>query len=559
MKKGYLISNLLNCYNNCKMFKKKKITHLDCTLRDGGYYNNWDFNPDLIKNYLKSMESLKIDFVEIGFRTLKNESFKGAIAYSSDAFLNSLNIPSGLINKVGVMINGSEIANSKNQIENLKRLFKPKSKSKVSLVRIACHVNDFKDCLPASKWLKKKGYLVGFNLMQVGDMPLEKITKLAKIANNYPIDVLYFADSMGSLVPSDLNKLVEAFKKGWKKDLGFHAHDNMGHAVDNSVQAVKYGVSWVDSTVTGMGRGPGNAQTEYIVYALENFRKSTGSQIRLLESIRKYFKPLQNIYDWGTNPFYYLSGKYNIHPSYIQTMIGDQRFDENDILAVIEFLKTKGKKKFKLDTLEAARYFYSGFPKGSWKPSNVFKNKDVLILGSGPSVLKYNAEIENFIKNSKPYVISMNTKEDIKQNLISAHIACHPIRLLADCKDHLKLSQPLIIPFSMFPTNLKKNFSKKKIYDFGIVVRNKSFKFHKNYCEIPSSLVIAYALAVANSGRANKILVAGLDGYASDDPRYKEMNSILKIYSKNPDSLKVESITPTAYELDVKSIFGLTS
>ena len=505
------------------------------------------------------MEALKVDFVEIGYRTLKNENFKGAAAYSTDTFLNGLNIPSGLTNKIGVMINGTEIVNSKNQIENLERLFKPKKKSPVTLVRIACHMRDFEDCLPASKWLKKKGYLVGFNLMQVADIPLKTITKLAKLTNNYPIDVFYFADSTGSLVPNDLSKLVDSFKKGWTGDLGVHLHDNMGHAINNTVQAVKCGVSWVDSTITGMGRGPGNAQTEYIIYALENIHKNLDGQIKLLEIIRRYFKPLQNIYGWGTNPYYYLSGKYKIHPSYIQTMIGDQRFDENDILAVIEFLKTKGEKKFKLDTLEAARYFYSGVAKGSWKPSKVFKNKNVLILGSGPSVLKYSVEIENYIKKKKPYVIAMNTKEDIKQNLIDARIACHPIRLLTDYSDHLKLSQPLITPFSMLPLNLKKKFSRKKIFDFGIVVKNKNFKFYLSHCEIPSSLVFAYALAVANSGQANKILIAGFDGYTSDDPRYKEMNDVLKIYSKNPDTLKVVSITPTAYELDIKSIFGLTS
>jgi 4-hydroxy 2-oxovalerate aldolase len=88
---------------------------LDCTLRDGGYYNNWDFEPRLVQDYLNAMDSLQIDFVEIGFRTLKNDSFKGGFAYSTDTFLNNLNIPSGLNDKIGVMINGSEIVNVKTQ------------------------------------------------------------------------------------------------------------------------------------------------------------------------------------------------------------------------------------------------------------------------------------------------------------------------------------------------------------------------------------------------------------------------------------------------------------
>ena len=129
---------------------------LDCTLRDGGYYNNWDFDPVLIKDYLEAMDSLKVDFVEIGFRSLKNDSFNGGVAYSTDTFLNNLSMPRGLIGKIGVMINGAEIADTKSQNSSLEKLFKPKVESLVTLVRIACHVHEFKNCLPASKWLKKK-------------------------------------------------------------------------------------------------------------------------------------------------------------------------------------------------------------------------------------------------------------------------------------------------------------------------------------------------------------------------------------------------------------------
>ena len=129
---------------------------LDCTLRDGGYYNNWDFDPVLIHDYLVAMDSLQIDFVEIGFRTLKNEGFKGAAAYSTDSFINKLSIPHGLVDKIGVMINGSEIANPKNQKDHLEKLFNPKSNSPISLVRIACHIHEFNNCLPAAEWLKKE-------------------------------------------------------------------------------------------------------------------------------------------------------------------------------------------------------------------------------------------------------------------------------------------------------------------------------------------------------------------------------------------------------------------
>ena len=535
-----------------------KINLLDCTLRDGGYYNNWDFDKNLIRDYLDAMDSLQIDFVEIGFRSLKNNHFSGGVAYSTDTFLSNLSIPTGLINKIGVMINGSEIANPKNQIYCLEKLFNSKDQSPVSLVRVACHVNEFKNCLSASKWLKKKGYLVGFNLMQIADRSLEEITELAKEANDYPIDVLYFADSMGSLSLSQLRDITQAFRNGWEKDLGIHTHDNIGQAVNNSIEAINLGISWVDSTVTGMGRGSGNAQTEYLILALANSRRNEGNFIKLLKLIEKYFKEMKKYYGWGTNPFYYLAGQYGIHPSYIQHMLHDKRYNEEDILSVIDYLKIKEGKKFSINTLESARHFYSGDPQGNWKPNTLLKNKNVLILGSGPGVKKYKSEIENFINLTNPYVIALNTQSNIKQDLINARVACHPVRLLADCKEHKKLPQPLITPFSMLPEKIKKDLEQKEVFDFGITI-NKNFKFHQNFCEIPTSLVIAYALAVVNSGQAKQIIMAGFDGYAAKDPRSYEMSQLLLAYQENNYTLPLKSITPTNYEISVQSIFGLNS
>lgn len=529
---------------------------LDCSLRDGGYYNDWDFEPELVQDYLLAMDALRIDFVEIGFRSLKNDGFKGGCAFSTDAFLNSLSIPPGLVNKIGVMINGSEIANPETQTANLEKLFNSKTESPVTLVRIACHVHEFIACLPAAIWLKQQGYLVGFNLMQVADRTSAEITQLAQAASDYPIDALYFADSMGSLNPQQVTDIIHAFQKGWQGALGIHTHDNRGQAIANSLQAVKSGVTWVDSTLTGMGRGPGNAQTEYLILALADYRKTQGNPTKLFELIRKHFKPMQNRYGWGTNPFYYLAGQYGIHPSYIQEMLQDSRYSEEDILAVIDHLKIEGGKKFSLETLETARHFYCGELRGTWQPSSLLKDKTVLILGTGPGVKKYQAAIESFIEQVQPYVIALNTQSNIRQDLIHARAACHPVRLLADCNEHLKLPQPLITPASMLPAEVKAELQSKELLDFGIAVTSKGFAFHENYCELPTSLVMAYALAIATSGGAKRIYLAGFDGYPEGDPRNDESEAIIKAYltSKHPDELV--SITPTRYRMKKQSLFG---
>lgn len=549
---------------------RKNITFLDCTLRDGGYYNDWDFSPELINEYLLAMVALQVDYVEIGFRLLNSQGFKGGCAFSTDSFLNSLSIPVQLKNKIGVMVNGSdllpeatintlsqdEIAIKEYQHNVLNRLFKAKSESPVSLVRIACHVHEFKSCLPASIWLKEKGYKVGFNLMQVADRAKNEITELAKEANQYPIDVLYFADSMGSLNPEETHQIVMAFKRGWQHELGIHTHDNMGQAIANSLQAITDDVSWVDSTVTGMGRGPGNAQTEYMAIALEDYRVKNGNFTPLLELIRKHFKPMQTQYGWGTNPYYYLAGKYGIHPSYIQEMLIDCRYSEEDILSVIEHLKIEGGKKFSLGTLEVARHFYAGELKGTWKPENEIKGNDVLIIGTGPSVARHQKAIEAYILKHKPYVIALNAQQTIDESLINVRAACHPVRLLADCQEYLQLPQPLITPASMLPEDVKNELSQKTLFDYGIMIKPEVFEFSESYCTLPRSLVIAYALAIATSGKAKRILLVGFDGYQNEDARNKELDNIFRAYSDLESSLEITSLTPTRYQVIKSTIYG---
>jgi len=532
------------------------IKLLDCTLRDGGYYNNWDFDEKLVKVYLQVMASIKIDFVEIGFRSLNNENFKGAFAFSTDNYLNKINIPENLKKKIGVMINGSEISNPKTQISCLEKLFNHQSKSPVSLVRIACHINEFEACLPAANWLKKNGYLVGFNLMQISDCSYQEITTLAESASSYPVDVLYFADSLGNLGQESLTNIIEAFRNGWKGQLGIHTHDNMGQAIANVNKSIESGVTWVDSTVTGMGRGPGNAQTEYLILSHKDRYSSRQSLIELFKLIENYFKPMQIHYGWGMNPFYFLAGQNKIHPSYIQQMLQDKRYNEEYILTVIDHLKVEGGKKFNLNNLESARNFYTESPQGNWQPIKLLKDKPVLILGSGPGVKKYQNAIETYIESIKPYVIALNAQSIIKNELIDVHAACHPMRLLADSSELTKLPQPLITPFSMLPSDIKARLEGKEIMDFGIKINNQKFGYYKNYCEIPTLLVLAYAISVANSGKASEILLAGFDGYNYEDPRYAEVERILNIYKKNENSLKILSLTPTNYTVPINSIYN---
>lgn len=544
------------------MIRNKKISlesspiFLDCTLRDGGYYNSWNFSQDLAQEYIDAMHAASVDVVELGLRSLKTNGFQGPYAYTTDEFLEGLSIPPELV--IGIMVNGSEIASPASQEAALNALFPlPASEAKFQLVRIACHAHEFRDVLPVASWLKERGFMVGFNLMQVANKSESEIVDLSKAATCYPIDVLYFADSMGGMSPEDAVRIIGWIRQGWSGSIGIHTHDNLGLALQNSLRALDEGVTWVDSTVTGMGRGPGNAKTEELVIEIQERRGNSVDMVPLMQLIRKHFKPMQNLYGWGTNSYYFLAGKYNIHPTYIQEMLNDSRYNEEDILSVIEHLRIEGGHSFDSNILETARHFYRGKPKGSWNPESMMKAKEVLILGSGPGVECHKSAIESYIVRKKPIVLALNTQCSISADLIDVRVACHPVRLLSDCKVHTQLPQPLITPISMLPEEIKKLLSNKNTLDFGLKIESGIFEFGHHFCTIPTSLVIAYAFAISTSGGATRLLMAGFDGYGADDPRSLEMQSLLSFYQSNSEALPLLAVTPNKYSIPTHSIYAL--
>lgn len=533
-----------------------QIKLLDCTLRDGGYYNAWDFDRALIEEYLRAMVAISANFIELGFRGFPQEGFCGGCAYTTDNFIRGLTIPKGT--NIGVMVNASELVDYPEGVETaLNQLFAPATESSVSLVRIACHFHQVEPILAGVNWLKKQGYRVGVNLMQVADRAEEEIKQLAKLASQSPLDVLYFADSMGSMTPEQTSEIIRILRQGWFGELGIHTHDNMGQALANSLQAVQDGVTWIDGTVLGMGRGAGNVKTEYLAIELDSFRPERSCNItNLMGLIRKYFTPLQQKYGWGTNTYYYLAGKYGIHPTYIQEMLSNVRYNEEDILAVIDHLKLSGGKKFKSNTLESARNFYVGEPIGTWSPASMLSGREVLLLGTGPGVSRHQTVLEDYIQQKQPVVIALNTQSDINSELIDVRAACHPVRLLADCHDHLALPQPLITPASMLPDDVCEELKEKKLLDFGLGVQAETFSFAENYCILPTSMVVAYTLAIATSGKASQLLLAGFDGYGGDDPRNKEMNHLLENFLQMKGVPPLLAITPTRYQIPSTSVYA---
>ena len=169
------------------------------------------------------------------------------------------------------MINIGEF-NRLNLNNEINKLFFSRKKSKISLVRIATHKNEIDIAIEASKILKKKGYLTAINLMQISEINNNELSNILKKINKKYLDIFYFADSLGSLDQNKTIKICHTIKKFWKKPFGIHAQDNMEGALQNTVASFENGANYLDSTILGMGRGPGNTKTELLCSFLNSIK-----------------------------------------------------------------------------------------------------------------------------------------------------------------------------------------------------------------------------------------------------------------------------------------------
>ena len=531
--------------------KLRNIELLDCTLRDGGYYNNWDFDKQLVQNYLNKIVKSKIKNIEIGFRFFDKSYFLGPLAYTTDEYLKKLKIP----NKVNlcVMVNSSDLINTKKE---LKELFAEKKYSRVDTIRFATHFRELDKLGTLLIEAKKLGYKIVVNLMQANDRKEQEIEEAINKLKKYNcVSVIYFADSLGKMNPNDISVLFKMVKKYWKGDLGVHTHNNKGLALSNCIEALKNDVKWIDATIQGMGRGAGNVQTEIFLAELNSIKNFKFKLEPIYKLSEGPFVELKKKYNWGMSLNYFIAADNNIHPTYIQTLENDPRYNRNKILDSINYLKKIDSKSFNENKLKDFLSSKKINFKGKWNAKNWCKNKNVLLLGSGDTIKKYKFDIQELIKSKGFLTISLNINESINEKFISHYIASNENRIMLDIHKYLKLKKPIIMPFGRV-SNFARKFKSRFIKDFGLKINEKKLNVKSNYCCLPNSLVFGYAVAACIAGNARNIYLAGFDGYDSNNSTNEDMLSLIKLYKNRYKNLNLISLTPTTYPINKSSLYA---
>ncbi|MGE6121170.1 aldolase catalytic domain-containing protein [Aeromonas media] len=534
---------------------------LDCTLRDGGYYNNWDFEPEVVNAYLKAVCLAKIDYIELGLRNFPQKGFLGAAAYTTEQYLETLHLPEGPI--YGVMVDAKTILASKLSIEQaIDKLFVPAAKSKINLVRIAAHFNEVEQSGPIAKKLKSLGYLVGYNLMQAGGKSDELIANKAKQAKEWDaLDVLYFADSMGNMDAVEVKRIVTALRQGWDGPLGIHTHNNMAKGMDNTMAAAAAGVTWLDVTVTGMGRGAGNTQTESLLAVLDK-QGSRYNPSPIYDLVIRHFESMQKEYGWGSNLLYFLGAQNDIHPTYIQNLLSNKHYGTDEIIGAINYLsKLDGTASYNGAVFDSALSFNSNSNtiSGTNVLSNLFREREVLVIANGNNTKRYKQAIELYIREKKPIVVSINLSKTIDESLIDYVVISHNVKFLSEFEHYKKISKPVILPKHRFSEQELSTLNHLKLHDVGFDVNATTFTVTEQVVKAPYDLTSAYLLGLLMIANPNSVSLVGFDGYDRGDSRQQEMLDLFSQYDMHSHRPALYALTPTSYPISQGSIYAIHS
>ena len=514
---------------------------LDCTLRDGGYYTNWDFDPEVVRTYLTSIARLPITYVEVGFVNDPAEGYFGEYYFLTPEILKMVR---GILRpdqKVVVIIDGKN-----HQPERLSALFSPVADI-IDLVRITVAPKALGHGVALAKGLKAIGLKVGFNIMYLSTFQndLSQIRTAFDEADSY--DSIALVDSYGGCVPSSVAKLFRELREALpNKTIGFHGHDNMCLAFANTLAAIEGGADVVDGTFTGMGRGAGNLRTETMLIHLAGQGGNEPLDYQALSSAVAPFDGLRKVYEWGTNLPYMLSGANNLPQKDVMDWISKNRYS---VLSIIQALQRQSGG-------EADAKAYPDLQ------TSGFASKTVLLIGGGPSVPRHLGAISRFVAKTDALVVFASSRHvALASKIGGTQLLCLPGHdaFRAGTRDHLSGIAAVVVPtpprvqgclpddvdlsvFQALPLHMEQPDHIGPVSDTG---------------------PLGLALGAAKALGTQSCYLAGFDGYEmasiAEQELSREVELALSLFRSGNANVKLSSLTPTRYTLAQASVYSLVA
>lgn len=568
---------------------------IDCTIRDGGHLNNWDFDHQAVKAAYYAALKGGVDFFEIGYRFPYSHPGLGDYGYCKDEFLFSL-VEANAKCKLLVMVN----ANTSDNVEftDCKPELTP-----ISGVRVAAYPYEYERAFKLIELLHSKGYLVYMNLMASSEITEEQYEQLKNWENKHLIGSIYFADSFGGFTPSDIPFFVNKLKEIGFNEIGFHSHNNLQMAFANSLKSIESGATFIDASIYGMGRGAGNLPMEILLGYLEKEGHKQYNTLPYLEVIERYFYPIFKKIEWGYSTQALIGGLANIHPYYVDNLFERSTYTIEEIWNAANIIKEKCPTSFSLKELNKVmgeRFYtplteenvqdilekvseefkiipaHDAFTVSDFKYKNAHKGRKILIVANGPSLVSYKREIQEFIDAENPVVIGVNYIQDTI--VPDYHIFINRKRFQKYVSE-VNPKSKLLVP-SYFGKEFVKDANIEHCDYFDLesvgITHAAVVEGTTQMCVYPNVSISAMLLAYLMG--ASEVYAVGIDGYIdelnkkmvffyneNDTPDDKEIASIrYEMFSKElgrtnnflqGKSIPFFIITPTSHKKYYKNLF----
>lgn len=504
----------------------------DATLRDGGYYTDWDFDAQTVDAYIQAMNALPIDYLELGYRNKPTEEYMGKFGYCPVSVLKR--IRQTCTKRLDVMLNEKST-----KVEDLDTLIKPLV-GIVDMIRIAIDPKNFDRAVVVAKAIKAMGFELGFNCMYMSrwltDYPefLKKLNQLDNMA-----DLFCMVDSFGGMTPQELTNIVKEVRANTTCPVGFHGHNNLQLGLINTLTAIDLGLEYVDCTVLGMGRGAGNLNTELLLTYL-NAHKGLEVDFNVLGDVITAFTPLLEKYQWGTNLPYMLSGANGIPQKEVMAWVTNRVYSFNSIVRALDNRKNNEADNAKFPHLTVEKKF-----------------DKVLIVGGGFSAIDHKEAIMEYISNEQNIAVVFATARNAKDYLgINAPVFYTLVgnegrRLTANVGVDSFKGLCVLPPYPRTMGTEVPYYAVKSTMELNSIDFVDTFK----------DSVTTIALQLAMNLTDGDIVTVGYDGYPGSVLSEKEMSlthenmTIFEAYQQ-ARGMKLISLTPSIYDdLDVVSVY----
>ena len=384
------------------------IQILDCTLRDGGYCNKWNFGEKNISKIIKGLIDAKVDIVECGFLTNRVNYHRNISKFTDLSQLDYF-IPRIKTNQLFVvMVNYGEY-----DIADLPDC----NECAIDGIRVAFHKKDCKEALEYCKKISNKGYQVFVQPMVSMNYTNKEFIDLINDINKIKPTAAYIVDSFGTMRKDDLVHYFYLMELFLDKDImiGFHSHNNVQSALSNAQCLLEQRTEHdlvVDSSIYGMGRGAGNLNSELFLRELNESRGGRYAIKPLLQIMDEILSRFYEEHPWGYTLPNYLSASYLIHPNYANYLSEKNTLTLDAMDDIFSLLDKERAVEFNPQYIEQVYVDYMSKGQSNIIHMEEFlhyiNGKKILLLAPGKSTIQQIDRIKAFIDKENIVIISIN-------------------------------------------------------------------------------------------------------------------------------------------------------